>query len=401
MTGPALALLLAGLCLFSLPGWDPQIINSGLYRYLRPDLKDIRNASSLEKIIKSRTRLLYSKDGVEANVAVIERLADKKLSLRINGKTDASSEPGDMVTQVFCGHVPFLFKPDARQVMVLGLASGVTLHAVLSHDVKQVDCLEISPEVVAASKYFNSVSHYPLQDARTRLIVNDGRFHLSHTPDKYDVIVSEPSNPWIGGMGLLFTREFFSQARKRLNSGGVMLAWIGIYDLDVDSFRMIARTFIDVFPDATLWEVLLGSDYVFVGGTESLRLDYSELKKLYNNPQISSELAFVKIGQPEQFISRLIMGPKELREFAASGSLHSDDRRQLELQVPRNTYLQTREQNILPALKALREVSSNPREYLSFGNQSDEKDLPAIESYWSERLKVMDAFMLTEKQQEY
>jgi spermidine synthase len=202
-------------------------------------------------------------------------------------------------------------------------------------------------------------------------------------------------------MGLLFTREFFSQARKRLNSGGVMLAWIGIYDLDVDSFRMIARTFIDVFPDATLWEVLLGSDYVFVGGTESLRLDYSELKKLYNNPQISSELAFVKIGQPEQFISRLIMGPKELREFAASGSLHSDDRRQLELQVPRNTYLQTREQNILPALKALRELSSNPREYLSFGNQSDEKDLPAIESYWSERLKVMDAFMLTEKQQEY
>ncbi len=117
------------------------------------------------------------------------------------------------------GHLPLLLHPGARDVLLIGLGSGMTLGAVERHPVKAVDVVEIEAAVVEASRYFREFTGEVLKDPRVNLIVADGRNHLALTDRQYDVIISEPSNPWVAGMANLFTREFFEQAQQRLRSG--------------------------------------------------------------------------------------------------------------------------------------------------------------------------------------
>src|SRR5213078_2854482 len=155
----------------------------------------------------------------------------------------------------------------ARDICVIGLGSGVTLGSALaSGAVEHADVVEISPEVVEASHFFDRENGGALAKPGTRLIVGDGRSHLLLTPRKYDVIVSEPSNPWMSGVATLFTREFFEAARGHLSRDGLLCQWAHTYDISRDDLQSIVRTFASVFPRATLW--LVGeSDLLLIGST--------------------------------------------------------------------------------------------------------------------------------------
>jgi len=226
------------------------------------------------------------------------------------------------------------------------------------------------------------------------LIINDGRYHLAHTREKYDVILSEPSNPWIGGMGLLFTREFFELAKSHLQPGGIMLIWMGIYDLNLESTRMIARTFQSVFPETTFWESITAGDYLLVGFNGPSQMDYSAAKRAMQDPKVQSDLARAGLDTPEKVMARFLMGPKELAAFVDGGPLHTDDRRQIELRVPRDGYLKSFEQKTLPTLKAITAYRVPPDSYLAFDNAQDRKDLAVIDHYYAGRELVMQSFAL-------
>ena len=139
--------------------------------------------------------------------------------LKINGKTDASNGAGDVETQMLLGHLP-LMAADARRVAIIGWGSGMTAGTVLSHRVESVDAFEIESAVVEASRYFEPHNGQPLEDARLRLILGDTRSRLRRAGDVYDLIMSEPSNPWITGVSNLFTRDFFELAASRLEPDG-------------------------------------------------------------------------------------------------------------------------------------------------------------------------------------
>src|SRR4029453_11410116 len=185
-----------------------------------------------------------------------------------DGKVDASNA-GDMLTQRLLAHLPLLLHPNPQRVAILGLGSGVTLGSALTHGVSPGPALEISPEVVAASQFFNEENHRALENPRTRLIVGDGRTHLTLGREQYDVIVSEPSNPWMAGIASLFTREFFEAARARLGPGGVLCQWAHTYDISRRDLQSIVATFLSVFPEGTLWMVG-DADVLLIGSTESL-----------------------------------------------------------------------------------------------------------------------------------
>ncbi len=389
----AVAAVMAGLLFFHFqPGWEPEIINSGPYIYFKDSYTQAgKDRNKIGQALKASTKILFHKEGVEATVSVFE-LPGGILVLRINGKTDASSEV-DMTTQVLTGHLPLLFHPNPKKLAVIGLASGVTLGSALTHPISEATCLEISPEVVDASWYFNSINQRPLEDPRTRLVINDGRYHLEHTPDHYDAIISEPSNPWIGGMGLLFTREFFAQAKTRLNPGGIMTIWIGIYDLDLDQVRMLTRTFISVFPQSTLWESITGGDYLLMGFNGDVDLDYSRLKERLQDPGIRKDLDRVDLETPEKIVSRLMMGPRELQAFSDGGPLHTDDRRQMELEVPRTKYLQTFKEEFNSVIKAFDRNRAGLDQYLGFSNPSDRADQPEIDRFYQAQSWILAAHL--------
>ncbi len=261
VAGLAASAVAIALLVFS-PPWDRELLASGVYMYAPFVPKDL----DLETQLKAGA-LLYYREGAAATVSV-KRLTGTT-TLAVDGKTDASNR-GDMLTQKLIAHLPLLLHESPKEVAIIGLGSGATLGAALRHPITRADVIEISPEVVEASRYFLAENYDALKDPRTHLIVGDGRSHLLLSGRKYDVIVSEPSNPWIAGVAALFTREFFVGARDRLAPGGIMCQWANAYNISDADLRAIVATFRSVFPDGTVW--LAGeNDVLLVGSLDFAR----------------------------------------------------------------------------------------------------------------------------------
>src|SRR5262249_7166887 len=146
---------------------------------------------------------------------------------------------GDMSTQLLSAHLPLLLHPRPLDVMLIGLASGITLGAAEAHPVRSIEVAEISPAVVQAAGLFDLWSHGALADPRVKLVIDDARARLAIRTERFDVISSQPSNPWVAGVSNLFTREFYELARARLNRGGLFCQWVQAYRLSPDDFRGI------------------------------------------------------------------------------------------------------------------------------------------------------------------
>ena len=341
--GLAAALALAAA---ALPGWDQRILTSGVAIYGNTYLATdggFRSALAGE-------RLLFYRDGIGATVSVHENARGR--FLRINGKTDASA--GDMETQLMLGHLPLLLHPDARDVLVIGLGSGVTAGAVLRHPVRHLDVVEIEPAVAEAAALFARENGDALGDPRARLWIADARQFLLATPARYDAIISEPSNPWIGGIATLFTREFFSLARSRLKPGGVMVQWVHGYGLAPADLRMIVRTFGTAFPSATLWGPTV-ADYLLVGSTEPLRLNLTALgARVASAPELRRDLEGIGLGSPVSLLADFLLGEADLARYAAGASINADDLLPLEFSAPRSLYRETTAENRRQILAARR-----------------------------------------------
>jgi spermidine synthase len=260
------------------PTPDARLLDSGAFLY---GARMIDATHGDDASVTRRDRPLFHAEGADLVAAIYGSGFEEYLV--INGKTDASSA-ADAETQLLLGHIPMLLHgPGAKNVCVVGLGSGMTAGAVLSHPgVEHVDLVEISPTVIEAvesSALFGFLSHDALRDGRLRLLVADGRTHLRNARSTYDVIVSEPTNPWIAGVGDLYTREHFARVRERLAPGGVFGQWIQGYSTTPALFATIVRTFRSVFPGAQLWRFARGEDMLIVarnpGGSGSQAADPS------------------------------------------------------------------------------------------------------------------------------
>ncbi|HUR34968.1 MAG TPA: fused MFS/spermidine synthase [Vicinamibacterales bacterium] len=315
------------------PPWDRQLLASGVYLYA----PFVPKALDLETQLKAGT-LLYYKDGAPATVSV-KRLTGT-ITLAVDGKTDASNR-SDMLTQKLVAHLPLLLHPAPKQVAIIGLGSGVTLGAALSHPIERAEVVEISPEVVAASRFFDADNHRALDDPRTRLIVGDGRSHLLLSRERYDVIVSEPSNPWIAGVAALFTREFFEGAKARLAPGGLICQWAHTYTISERDLRAIVATFTSVFPGATAWMVN-DNDLLMVGSLDPAMPALANIETNWSRGGAAANLAEVGATEPFHVLSLYAGGPDELRTFAqvtaANADILDDNRMRLEFSAPRELH---------------------------------------------------------------
>ena len=150
-----------------------------------------------------------------------------------------------MPTQVLVSHMPFFYRPESEKVLMVGLAAGYSAGAITLHTrPTQIDVVEIEGTIVEASKFFNDWNQDPLSDPRVNMIINDARNQLNLAPDGgYDLIISEPSNPWLTGVSNLFTREYFALGKKKLKHGGIWSQWIQIYGMDTPDLRSLLGTF--------------------------------------------------------------------------------------------------------------------------------------------------------------
>ena len=343
---PLTAAVLTGVILaVQFPHWDRKMLSKG--KYHRFDEIQKRKVGWGEALFEGTEifsqnqpyELVYFGDGIGGFTTVLkshpDAIGETTYSLLNSGKADASSHRRDMFTQTMLAHFAMLFHPHPEQVLVLGLASGITAGEVLLYpSVKQMDGVEINRQVVAASDFFIPWNYDVLNNPKTELIIQDGRAHLALTDRKYDVIISEPSNPWMAGLATLFTREFMELARNRLNDGGIYVQWIHSYQMDWPTFALVGRTFAAVFPNSMLVTTdpqgTLGSDYLLVGFNGDGQLD----------PQVAAaNLPYARQSKNMQLLDYRIfykmIVSEDLKKLFQEGPINTDNNSRLEFSAPR------------------------------------------------------------------
>ncbi|NLI82406.1 MAG: fused MFS/spermidine synthase [Deltaproteobacteria bacterium] len=402
---PAASMAILGiLALPHFPSWDRNILSRGWYRNVRDIRNELRRTGWLEAVWKGPAILARERKGLElvfygdgiGGFTTVEKettsLGIEEYALYNSGKPDASSH-GDRSTQTLSGHLPLLFHPNPEKVMILGLASGMTPGEALHHPVRRMDILEINDQVVEACRlFFTPWNNDCLNDPRTRLIVQDGRNHLALTREKYDIIVSEPSNPWMAGLAGLYTLDFFEMVKARLREGGLFAQWIQSYELDWSTFALLGRTFTEVFPNGVLMKTGPG-DYLLVGLTGGSSLDWTLAEKNMAHARKSTNASFAGSG----FLVHLLVS-EDLKGFFGNGPLHTDDRPRLEFSSPKKLYegesqldaAIAERRRLSPHTRALLNARSNPETLLDFVAFSASVNVPLFSMVDPETLSASE-----------
>jgi spermidine synthase len=318
---------------FTAPALDKELFAGGAYKYSAYD-----PGLTVEEVLR-RGELVSYAEGRVANVSV--KRIGSSFSLAVDGKVDATSG-ADMLTQRLLAHVPFLVAESPRNALVIGLGSAVTAGAALSHDPASVTAVEISPEVVqAARSYFAQASGHALDDPRLRLVIGDARQHVLATRERYDVIISEPSNPWMAGVSALFTREFFAMVKSRLAEGGVFCQWGHLYNMGEGDLKTLIATFRDVFPGARIY-LISEADILIVGGSVSTELRAGRLGSIHLRARQDLTASRLK---PETLSAIPTVPLSDLSPWLEGAKLHTDDRPVLDFSAPLSIHAQTAEAN--------------------------------------------------------
>lgn len=320
------ATAVVGLVTFLLPRWDLTASASGGYLLVPEPEAEVMGA-------KPPTFELEAAYWDAFGLVTVQQGRGRRI-LRVNGKVDASSGGGDMPAQILTSQIPLFLHPDPRDVLVIGLASGITLASAQAHDPATIDCCEISPAMVRAAAHFAEENDHALTKPGTRIITQDGRTHIRYGGRSYDVIVSEPSNLWISGMGGLFTREFFQEARARLRPGGLFAQWVHAYRISPDDFRGVVRTFSEAFPQVRLWEMDVEGDYLLTGSMDVLRPAFDRIQERASRPAVARMLRAAGAPDGIHLLAFYMGGTEDVAALGATARLLTDDDCWIEYTAP-------------------------------------------------------------------
>ena len=288
-------------------------------------------------------QLLMYEEGRTATVSV--RRDWGITSVAINGRTNAS-DADDMPTQVMLGQLGVLNAPRPGKALIVGFATGVTAGSALQSPIESVDCVEIEPAAVASSHFFEHVNNRPLADPRLHLIIDDARTYLRVNPGTYDLIISEPSHPWVPGVANLFTREFFTLGRERLRDDGVFVQWLQTYQLSTESLRSVLATFHETFPHVAVFRVqgaAKGKDLILVGSRQALSLE--RIDEPMRDPRTKADLARVGIKTADDVRAWFVCDENQLGPAVAGAIINTDDNMHVETVAPREAFRPTMEEN--------------------------------------------------------
>ncbi|MGH9867101.1 MAG: fused MFS/spermidine synthase [Candidatus Polarisedimenticolia bacterium] len=322
---PAIGLGVAAVtaALFLAPAWDQKLLNAAIYE----------PRAGLDPRDKNRKdTIAYHREGPTATVIVMDRPpADRYL--RINGRVNGSNGFRDIATNVLLAQIPLLLAPRADDVLVVGLGTGVTAGAALQSPARRVTVVELEPAVVEASRLFDADSHAPLSDPRLRLLADDARHILVASDETFDVIVSEPSHPWVSGVANLFTQDFFRLAAGRLRERGVFAQWLQTYQITPETFQSILATFQSVFPEVMIFRSV-GTDLILIGSRQPVPIDLAGMESRWRDPAACNEMARVGLPRPESLLAHFVTGPADVRAMAAAGRINTDDNMLVEFRAP-------------------------------------------------------------------
>jgi len=325
--------------------WSKKILAMGLFPYAQSYL-GLSEEEIKEKL--DGEEILFYKEGL-SQVAVVKR--NNLLSLKINGKTDASIGM-DLEAEILQGVLPLILHPNPKEVLVIGLGGGITLGSVTQLDsLTKIEAVEIDASVIEALQYFEEYNHNALADPRVKMILADARNYLYLTDNEYDVVYSYPSNPWVSGNASLFTKEYYELVKSRLKDKGLMIQWVQYYNFWPEDLKIILKTFQEVFPQTYIFDTVLTSDVLLVGSADEINGEKSllvvdEIQKKFENEKVKKELARIYITNPYEFLSYFVGANEQVSEMVQGVIAHTDDKPVLEFSAPKAIYQKTAAQNV-------------------------------------------------------
>jgi spermidine synthase len=331
LTGAGLAVL-ALVAAVVAPGWSTRLIDLGPTIYARQQM----SKGDRERFLAHRgVRQLAFREGPNATVSVWE--GESGRSLRVNGKIDGSDR-GDMDTQVMLGLAPAVARANASSALLIGYGTGVTARVLAAvPSMTRLRVVEIEPAVVQMDSFFYGVNAAVLHRPNVDVVLDDARSALQLDHRRYDLIVSEPSNPWVAGIATLYTPEFFRIARARLTDDGVFCQWIQLYQLPLPVVAGIVKSLHDVFPYVHVW---FGgtADLVVLASRRPIVYDHTWLERLIGigGPLRPLSNDWLSIESVDEYFGRMLLGDSGVTRLLKHATFgHTDDKPRLEFVAAR------------------------------------------------------------------
>jgi spermidine synthase len=306
-----------------LPAWPPERLAAGLFRQRQEVPNSLRGPDELFAA-RAATKVLFYDDDPTSSVAVTETRENRaNRSISVNGKSDGALV-ADYPTMALSALVPALMAERNERCFVIGLGTGVTTGELAAlEDTREVEVAEISRAVIAASPLFDHGNLAASKSPKVRVRRGDAYRTLLGSTDRYDVIVSEPSNPWVTGVEMLYSREFLEAARSRLAPGGVYGQWFHLYESDAEVVELVLRTYASVFPHVSVW-FALGPDLLLLGFDRPDRaLDVAALADRFRRADFAAGFARVGIESFPQLLAHELLPLGTLHAAELPGELHT------------------------------------------------------------------------------
>ena len=370
--------LLVTFMLVDNEGWR-HVMSSGVFR-----ARETEVSSDTMELRKKHIKIHFYEDAPDATVNIEQGDgigASADLGLRLNGKTDASTR-ADLCTQLLIGHIPMATRPEAKDVFILGLGSGITGGAILGHGIEHLTIAENCEPVIRAAKYFEPWNRGVLTNPATRVWSEDARTILKLSPKKYDVIITQPSNPWMAGVGSVFSREYYELGASRLKDGGIMAQWFHVYDMHDGIVTLVLRTFGSVFPHMEVWDSGSG-DLILLGSLKPWTSDPSIYRRLFEKDSPRKDLELVGIQTPEAFWARQLASQRTAFAIAGDGPVQSDLFPVLEYEAPRAFFIGTRARHLTKFDERTWQMELAPFEKQSALMSLDDKTLQPVFAQYS------------------
>ena len=302
----AFASLVALAFLLGFVNPDPKLLASGVYRFGDTDTLETAD-------------MLYYEDGKTASIALSSH-ENGALIISTNGKSDAAiqadrSRPyaADEITMTLLGSLGLAYKPDAVQVANIGMGSGMTTHVLLARsEIEEVDTIEIEPAMVEASEALGEFVARAHEDPRSNIVIEDAKTFFSLHNSIYDVIIAEPSNPWVSGVASLFSSEFYERVTHHLRDDGVFVQWIQLYEFNDELAASILKAMAENFADFVIYAVDDGN--ILLIARNKGRMGDPNWSTLFDSG-LGAELAKVDIRSPSDLLVRKVVQYEMLRPY--------------------------------------------------------------------------------------
>jgi spermidine synthase len=296
------------------------------------------------------SKILFYKEGLHATINVVET-RDKTLGLLINGKGQGSTALTDLRANFLLAYLPILINPESKNALVIGLGTGTTSGQLAQF--VNTTTIEIEPAIVEASKYFWFINLNVTTNPNHKLIIADGRNYLLQTKEKYDIIVSEPSDPWQSFSTALYSKEYFELAKNHLNENGLYMQWVPIFALTPNEFKIFYNTFTSIFPNVVAFanvkseESIPTTEIILVGSTHPV--NYENIEKNFKSLPLSARknLYEGEIVSGKHILSLLLFTNEQLQGYGKDTYLVTDDHPILEFSTARRIFSANPEEVIL------------------------------------------------------